>query len=167
MTSESTPNNKLIFGIFSVGIPALILFCVLLFATVSQHRTYRPRYVTDAQDTELLFSILVQPYEDGYVPFIGWSFFPGETISLFRTHALLYNTQTGSFMKLPTLMMLRPDVTEHFSDSGTNYDRSGWRTRINTNRLTHALEYYEIAILYRNDGNYVVVRTGVFLARIT
>lgn len=163
---EKTKKYVLLFLVS--GTAVLLIFCGLLYFSVGRVKAYVPEGYDVLQDV----TFIIDPIEqDGNIMTIhGFSFIRGESIETFKINALLRDIYTGEYFKLPTAMRFRPDVTLHFYDqyapSNYNYDRSGWIAVFDVRQLPVAIERYEVAFMYRNDGNNILVRTGRRLVEI-
>jgi hypothetical protein len=155
---------------FIVGFVLLIGFCFLLFFSISRVHSYVPD-MDRHTDRDVKFHIdeiaIHRSAGVGHLSIQGWSFIPEENLLINNTCILLRNRITGEYLKLPTMVMLRPDITEEFNEDELEplfiYNHSGWHSRVFLNQLSGTIEDYEIVILYQGNRNYVVVNTNVFL----
>ena len=160
-------SDKLKFQIcvfLSAGTLAILLFCVLLYMSIGRVAVYVPSESSGDSQNVIVYIDSVSILEsENRITIEGWALFHGQTIRTNNTSLLLRNMVNGQYLKLPTVMTSRPDVTRAFYDETSpenfNYDRSGWRSNFLLSALDFPLQDYEIAVLYKNDGHYIVVHT--------
>lgn len=152
--------------LLSTGTILMLGVCLLLFWVIGRTSIYLPSEERMVQrDTK--FAVDEVTVERGYLTISGWSVVLHEDIVVNRTRILLYNTREGTYLSIPTEMVIRGDVTESLFNlepyRDYNYDNSGWLARVNINRLGDELGDYQIVILYQNNEDYFLIETGIYL----
>ena len=148
------------------GTVLILGVCLLLFWVIGRTSIYLPdkeRMVP----RETKFAVEEVSVERGYLTVIGWSVALEEDIIVNNTRVLLYNEREGTYLLIPTEMVIRGDVTEKLYDSESyinyNYDNSGWLGRVHISRLGEELRDYQIVVLYQNNEDYFIIKTGKYL----
>lgn len=90
----------------------------------------------------------------------GWALKGGVSITHFDMK-LLFRAADGTYYAVPCQRQPRTDVTTHVND-GNNYDNSGFETLALSPKFV-AKGPFTLYILYRNNGENVLVDTGVVL----
>lgn len=144
------------------------LVLVLLFAFLLRHtlRTATPlnpnQYnVYTPQNFAYRFSNTV---ENGAVSFSGWACVKGERFESVDTWVVLYNSETGEYLKAPTTMELNEEPLEVLGEEEfINYTRGGFTGFVLLKQLKNPLQQYEVCFAYRCNGYNALVHTGQFL----
>jgi len=162
--NDKTKRNICLFLIF--GMFLLFAFCFLLYYSISRATSYVPMVLSD-DNHEVQYYIDIARNDGNRTVLEGWALIPGGDIVSNNTYILLRSDLNNEFIKLPTMMRFRPDVTGAFSNSdgeeNFNYNNSGWYASLSNRKLNLPFEQYEIIILYRNNNAYVLVETGRYL----
>jgi len=145
------------------GMLALLGFAFLLYLSVGGGvSVYIPENLN--YDQKVKFYIDHIEKNGRFLSLSGWALIPDENIEIYKTHILLRNIIDEQYLKIPTIMRMREDMTEHFHDPYSevnyNYNMSGWHARVNTDKLNLSLEQYEIVLLYQNNFRNILVYTG-------
>ena len=148
------------------GTVLMLGVCLLVFWVIGRTSIYVPdKEKMTVRDHK--FDLEVVTIERGYLTVSGWSVVLEEDIILNNTRILLYNQVEDTYRLIPTEMVIRGDVTEMLYDPrksvNYNYDNSGWLGRVSIGRLGEELNHYQIVILYQNNEDYFVIKTGKYL----
>jgi len=147
------------------GVLALLGFCLLLYLSVGGVSNYIPEHLSFDEEVKIHIDHIVK--KECLLSLSGWALVPEESIETYRIHILLQNTNNSQYLKIPTIMSKRTDVTQYFHDpyfeENFNYDMSGWQASVKTGRLSLPLEQYEVVLLYQNNLRYIIVHTGRYL----
>ena len=164
-----TPLRPVI-AVLAIGAAALLAFCAILYLSFGQ--------VTEA-DTQLVVSEALDARFEVETPvqvrrhleIRGWVLLEGEFFGIWDNQVILRNNETGESLKLPTMMEMRPDVTEEQddgfrlpgltpSDQFGFYDPSGFVARVPIGMLTSPREAYSVLIHIRSDNRDLLIDTN-------
>lgn len=150
-------DEKIFKIICSIGIIAIILFCVALYFEIGAVRNYKLSSDIVLDDgEEVVFSIDDVNTSTKYIEISGWAYKKGQNIGLFNNRYVIQNQDTKEYKALHTEMTY---VGELYSVDG-KYDcrRAGMYTKPIAVSLKKGT--YKIFIEYRNDDENILVDTG-------
>lgn len=141
----------------------LIIFSALIPLTLFFYKQSPHFFSIDGMkinDEEINYCLDSVTQDQNIIFISGWAFKKGEDISLYNCHIAFENKETGEYFYVPTEMVERKDVTEAYD--GKNYDRSGFKS-IFPNKKFKSNFKYEICILYKNNDNNTLIKTGQYI----
>ena len=94
----------------------------------------------------------------------GWCVILGQETKPVSMHVLLRNDNSGVYLKMPTTIVSRVDVTEALND-GVNYDNSGYSVNVNSEKIDFTKNKFEICILYECGKNKCIVHSGKYVEK--
>lgn len=147
----------------SLALAAVLIFA---FAGVLRHtlRTavpLNPAEYAGAPPQNLAYSF-AQQIGGGAVSLRGWACVQGERFETVDNRVVLYNTQDGSYLAIPTAMQLTDEPLSVLGDD-INYTYGGFTAYVLLEQLTAGLPAYEICFAYRSNAYNALVHTGQYL----
>lgn len=141
----------------------LIIFSILIPLTLFFYKQ-SPNFFSiegiEINDKEINYCLDSVVQDQNTISISGWVFKRGEDISLYNCHIAFENKETEEYFYVPTEMVERKDITEAYD--GKNYDKSGFKSIFPAKKFKANFKY-EICILYRNDDNNILIKTGQYI----
>lgn len=168
----SSPQTSLrsVVAVLVIGTIAVLGFCVALYLSFGGVTvTTAPLVTSDVPNAR--FDLEPPTQVRGHLEIRGWVLLEGEIFAEWDNRIVLRNNVTGQVLELPTMMVMRPDVTEAMevgpllpgqvpSDQFGVYDPSGFAARVPLNMLTSPREAYSILIDIRSDQRDLLIDTN-------
>lgn len=146
-------------GILLIAIVTCIIwgaFCVLLRWDIGKCAMINPEEYILVQEG-IDYYIDEVNYTHNAITIQGWAIKKGENIDVSECYIVLKDTSSGEYMKIPTKIISRGDLTEYFND-GFNYDYSGFFAKVLDKKLNKNSDF-DIYILYQNNNEKYLIDT--------
>lgn len=148
--------------------------CILIIFSMIVHNSFTTKKIIydgfkNMDNNTVKYCIDSQKYDKNtdFITINGWAFVEGDTIKTYECHVVLKDNTTNEYIKLPTKLVTRQDVTAAFKDSKAefNYDKSGFEAKLKLDELKNPLENYEVYLDYSNNNANKLVKTAILLTK--
>lgn len=153
------PRKGAVIAAIIAALVGLLVFCVLIKKDTEKTELITIDSFNENNEVE---AVIESATHSVYIDIKGYAYIQNEPIQTVDNSIILHHIETDEYIKLPTMMIQRPDLNESKKD-GYDYTYSGFYARIHRDLADLYNGTYEICLHYGNNGNNYFVRTGEML----
>jgi len=164
MIKQKQVDKKFVLKIWFFSTGVFVLFCVLQILDYSLINQVNIENID--QEGKIEWEIDLIRADTNYVAITGWAFIPGEQPKNMSINIVLENLSTNDSYKLPTTLIVREDINDHYTDE-IDYSKSGFISRVNKHFLDLDNDSYMIYIEFLDQGEVIYIETEKILSALT
>jgi len=161
MFNQKDVDKKVIIQSSLVG---FFIFVVLCLLQILDYSLVHPVTITNIDQEGLIeWKIDMVRVDTQYIAITGWAFVPGQEPNNMAVNVVLQNTSTQEAIQLPTILVDREDINEHYAEE-IDYSKSGFLSRVNKYFIELEKDSYEILLEFVTQGQVFYIETDEILA---
>ena len=161
MFNQKDVDKKVIIQSSLVG---FFIFVVLCLLQILDYSLVHPVTITNIDREGLIeWKIDMVRVDTQYIAITGWAFVPGQEPNNMAVNVVLQNTSTQEAIQLPTILVDREDINEHYAEE-IDYSKSGFLSRVNKYFIELEKDSYEILLEFVTQGQVFYIETDEILA---
>ena len=161
MFNQKDVDKKVIIQSSLVG---FFIFVVLCLLQILDYSLVHPVTITNIDREGLIeWKIDMVRVDTQYIAITGWAFVLGQEPNNMAVNVVLQNTSTQEAIQLPTILVDREDINEHYAEE-IDYSKSGFLSRVNKYFIELEKDSYEILLEFVTQGQVFYIETDEILA---